>query len=97
MSRSYISSPPQAPPWRVAGLLYLFLCVFIDFWSCSYPRKNIPSNMERIEPRCWQMCMSNTLMDCWKELQYGKCMCSIIVQVCLPSYRLRFQFMNANF
>jgi hypothetical protein len=22
MSRSYTSSPPQAPPWRVAGLLY---------------------------------------------------------------------------
>jgi hypothetical protein len=24
MSRSYTSSPPQEPPWRVAGLLYLF-------------------------------------------------------------------------
>jgi hypothetical protein len=24
MSRNYISSPPQAPPWRVTGLLYLF-------------------------------------------------------------------------
>jgi hypothetical protein len=23
MSRSYISSPPQAPPWRVEGVLYL--------------------------------------------------------------------------
>jgi hypothetical protein len=22
MSRSYTSSPPQAPPWRVEGLLY---------------------------------------------------------------------------
>jgi hypothetical protein len=25
MSRSYTSSPPQAPSWRVAGLLYPFL------------------------------------------------------------------------
>jgi hypothetical protein len=23
MSRSYTSSPPQAPPWRVEGLLFL--------------------------------------------------------------------------
>jgi hypothetical protein len=25
MSRSYTSSPPQAPPWRVEGLLYFYL------------------------------------------------------------------------
>jgi hypothetical protein len=25
MSRSYTSSPPQAAPWRVAGLIYLLL------------------------------------------------------------------------
>jgi hypothetical protein len=25
MSRSYTSSPPQAPPWRVEGLLYFLL------------------------------------------------------------------------
>jgi hypothetical protein len=25
MSRSYTSSPPQAPPWRVTGLLYFLL------------------------------------------------------------------------
>jgi hypothetical protein len=25
MSRRHTSSPPQAPPWRVAGLLYLLL------------------------------------------------------------------------
>jgi hypothetical protein len=24
MSRSYTSSPPQAPPWRVEGQLYFF-------------------------------------------------------------------------
>jgi hypothetical protein len=24
MSRSYTSSPPQEPPWRVEGLLYFF-------------------------------------------------------------------------
>jgi hypothetical protein len=24
MSRSYTSSPPQAPPWRVTGLLYFY-------------------------------------------------------------------------
>jgi hypothetical protein len=24
MSRIYTSSPPQAPPWRVEGLLYFF-------------------------------------------------------------------------
>jgi hypothetical protein len=34
MSRSYTSSPPQAPPWRVAGLLYL-LTVFWDAAACS--------------------------------------------------------------
>jgi hypothetical protein len=32
MNRSYISSPPQAPSWRVAGLLY-FKWVKFDFWS----------------------------------------------------------------
>jgi hypothetical protein len=29
MSRSYISSLPQAPSWRVAGLLYITLCLNI--------------------------------------------------------------------
>jgi hypothetical protein len=28
MSRSYTSSPPQAPPWRVEGLLY-FYCTYL--------------------------------------------------------------------
>jgi hypothetical protein len=27
MSRSYTSSPPQAPPWRAEGLLYFILTV----------------------------------------------------------------------
>jgi hypothetical protein len=38
MSRSYISSPPQAPPWRVAGLLYFLLLLtgtkLRDLFSC---------------------------------------------------------------
>jgi hypothetical protein len=29
MSRSYTSSPPQAPSWRVAGLLYLYLLLVL--------------------------------------------------------------------
>jgi hypothetical protein len=28
MSRSYTSSPPQAPPWRVAASLYLYLYLY---------------------------------------------------------------------
>jgi hypothetical protein len=28
MSRSYTSSPPQAPPWRVEGLLYLLYFLY---------------------------------------------------------------------
>jgi hypothetical protein len=32
MSRSYTTSPPQAPPWRVEGLLYFYL--FIP-WSSN--------------------------------------------------------------
>jgi uncharacterized membrane protein len=29
MSRSYTSSPPQAPPWRVAGLLLIIIIIII--------------------------------------------------------------------
>jgi hypothetical protein len=36
MGRSYTSSPPQAPPWRVAGLLYLFI-----FHVYQSTRKNL--------------------------------------------------------
>jgi hypothetical protein len=28
MSRSYTSSPPQVPPWHLAGLLYLFFTFY---------------------------------------------------------------------
>jgi hypothetical protein len=34
MSRSYTSSPPQAPPWRVEGLLYFYFTLLI--WQVFY-------------------------------------------------------------
>jgi hypothetical protein len=33
MSRSYTSSLPHVPPWRVAGQLYLFLLFTSSFWN----------------------------------------------------------------
>jgi hypothetical protein len=45
MSRSYISSPPQAPPWRVAGLLYFYfyiLHIYIYTTEDEVLRNNFP-------------------------------------------------------
>jgi hypothetical protein len=41
MSRSYTSSHPQAPPWRVAGLLYFTLLYLLVFLETSHGRLDI--------------------------------------------------------
>jgi hypothetical protein len=42
MSRSYTSSPPQAPPWRVAGLLYKIPFCNVDlFFNLNSNRKEL--------------------------------------------------------
>jgi hypothetical protein len=59
MSRSYTSSPPQAPPWRVAGLLYfaLFIYLFVVYLMTLLR----PDSVER---------KSNMWMMTWKG--YGR-------------------------
>jgi len=43
MSRSYTSSPPKAPPWRVAGLFYLFFIVLCDSYDSQNKQRLFPS------------------------------------------------------
>jgi hypothetical protein len=58
MSRSYTSSPPHVPPWRVAGQLYFLLCkstcrergyemkcysYFVIKWLCNSSRLHVTS------------------------------------------------------
>jgi hypothetical protein len=63
MNRSYTSSPPQAPPWRVAGLLYLLPVLdpnnkqhilspakvsFLSFFLSFFLSHNVPTDKNEV-------------------------------------------------
>jgi fatty acid desaturase len=63
MSRSYTSSPSQAPPWRVAGLLYMniYFFSFLHQFILMYYNNKQRYHGSKAQ---WLLCLRQGLLSC---------------------------------